>query len=180
MHAAVKRGREDGHLTRDTYDFADAHNVGKYVTGGKFSRADCETMKSRKVLSTRQQEYDRHIQALNESFLQSVKDHLVFDPEKSWKDNMMEYLAHVRYIESRFGEAKGSVLTFGSGDCGQLAHGVERQGDMAVKFPREVKGLNTHHITRLSCGGIHTAALTSVGQVFTWGCTYSRIFSILV
>ena len=170
----LKRTRVDGHLTRDTYDFVDAQSIGKYSEGGQFNRADSNTIQSRRILRTRQQEYDRHIQSLNASYLQSIIEHLKHDPEKIWKDIMMEYLSYARHIEERFGEAKGSVLTFGSGDCGQLAHGVERDGDMIVKFPRQVTGLNAHHVTRLACGGLHSAALTSVGQVFTWGCVSAR------
>ena len=62
------------------------------------------------------------------------------------------------------------VLTFGSGDCGQLAHGVEDDADMMVKYPRVVRSLQNKSIIRVSCGGIHSAAVTTEGEVFTWGC----------
>jgi alpha-tubulin suppressor-like RCC1 family protein len=62
------------------------------------------------------------------------------------------------------------VFTFGSGDCGQLAHGVEEDEDMMVKFPRIVRSLQNKNILRVACGGLHSAAITQDGEVFTWGC----------
>lgn len=35
----------------------------------------------------------------------------------------------------------GEVLTFGSGDCGQLAHGIDNDEDLMVKYPRVVYSL---------------------------------------
>jgi len=35
----------------------------------------------------------------------------------------------------------GECLTFGSGDCGQLAHGIEADEDLMVKYPRIVYSL---------------------------------------
>jgi regulator of chromosome condensation len=62
------------------------------------------------------------------------------------------------------------VLTFGSGDCGQLAHGVEDDADMMVKFPRIVKTLQNKSVIRVACGGLHSVAVTEDGEVYTWGC----------
>lgn len=62
------------------------------------------------------------------------------------------------------------MLTFGSGDCGQLAHGVEEYEDMEVAFPRIVYSLRDKKVCGIACGGIHNAVYTESGQVYTWGC----------
>lgn len=61
-------------------------------------------------------------------------------------------------------------MTFGSGDCGQLGHGVDDDDEMMVKYPRVVSLLAKTPIVRVACGGLHTAALTADGEVYTWGC----------
>ncbi|GMF13870.1 unnamed protein product [Phytophthora lilii] len=83
---------------------------------------------------------------------------------------MREYLVYAREIDAKFGSHAGQVLTFGSGDCGQLGHGVEEDDDLMVKFPRVVRPLLKLKVVRVACGGLHSAAITEAGQVFTWGC----------
>lgn len=39
-----------------------------------------------------------------------------------------------------------------------------------VKFPRVVASLEKLSIVRVGCGGLHSAAITAAGEVFTWGC----------
>jgi len=48
---------------------------------------------------------------------------------------------HVESLEDRYLRIYGEVLTFGSGDCGQLAHGIENDEDLMVKYPRVVHSL---------------------------------------
>jgi len=50
----------------------------------------------------------------------------------------------------------------GQGDVGQLGLGEEV---LEVRFPRVVPGIQQHHVTQVSCGGMHTAALTNTGKV---------------
>ena len=54
-------------------------------------------------------------------------------------------------------------------DTGQLAHGVDSDNDMMVKFPRLVKFFQSKQLSRIACGGLHSVAVTSEGEVFTWG-----------
>lgn len=61
-------------------------------------------------------------------------------------------------------------MTFGSGDCGQLAHGMDSDEDTMVKFPRIVYSLRDKKVCNIACGGLHNAVLTETGQVYTWGC----------
>ena len=62
------------------------------------------------------------------------------------------------------------MLSFGSGDCGQLAHGVDDDDQMIVKRPRVVYSLREKRIATVACGGLHNVAATADGAVFTWGC----------
>jgi len=64
------------------------------------------------------------------------------------------------------------VLSFGSGDCGQLAHSetLEDERDTVVARPRVVLALRDKQIAQLSCGGLHNVACTADGRCYTWGC----------
>ena len=59
---------------------------------------------------------------------------------------------------------KGEVFTWGDNDYGQLGHGDN--DERAV--PTKVASLDGLFIIQISCGYIHTAALTDKGEIFTW------------
>ncbi|KAF0719156.1 Aste57867_1246 [Aphanomyces stellatus] len=60
---------------------------------------------------------------------------------------------------------KGDVYTWGRGDDGRLGH-----GDNGWKFvPRLVEALQNKHIKQVTCGSYHTAAVTTSGDLYTWG-----------
>ncbi|POM68765.1 Regulator of chromosome condensation (RCC1)-like protein [Phytophthora palmivora] len=59
----------------------------------------------------------------------------------------------------------GELYTWGSGEDGRLGHGDMR--DRAV--PRKVMSLLRESVIGASCGGAHTAVLTTKGAVFTFG-----------
>lgn len=61
----------------------------------------------------------------------------------------------------------GTVLTLGQGDVGQLGLGDEI---LERKRPALVKDLEGKDIVQVVCGGMHTVALSSNGELFTWGC----------
>ena len=72
-------------------------------------------------------------------------------------------------------ELSGEVYTWGSGDCDQLGHGKKDEGEeMLAKVPTLVNmrscGIEGESLCAVSCGGLHTAALTSAGLVVSWGC----------
>eukprot|EP01134_Creolimax_fragrantissima_P005172 CFRG5172T1 len=58
----------------------------------------------------------------------------------------------------------GIVMTFGMGDMGQL--GYEAEGR---KKPKIVPALKDIDVVMVECGGMHTAALSIDGKVYTWG-----------
>lgn len=59
----------------------------------------------------------------------------------------------------------GKMYTFGGGEHGQLGH-----GDKVNKVkPTLVHALHDVFISQITCGWSHSVALTSNGQVYTWG-----------
>ncbi|XP_025029589.1 serine/threonine-protein kinase Nek8 isoform X2 [Python bivittatus] len=60
---------------------------------------------------------------------------------------------------------RGIVLTFGSGSSGCLGHGTF----MDVSQPKIVEALLGYEITQAACGASHVLAMSSEGEVFTWG-----------
>jgi len=60
---------------------------------------------------------------------------------------------------------EGEVYTWGRGDDGRLGH-----GDNGWKYvPRLTHSLTGQIITHVTCGSYHTAAVSSNGDLFTWG-----------
>lgn len=56
-------------------------------------------------------------------------------------DAVQDYIDYMKQLEDRYLCSYGEVMTFGSGDCGQLAHGIDEDDDVMVKFPRIVYSL---------------------------------------
>src|SRR6185312_14247919 len=67
----------------------------------------------------------------------------------------------------------GKLYCFGGGEMGQLGIvETKRDGDVvpiARYVPSCVELLSDQHIVGVSCGSFHTAAVTAVGDVFTFG-----------
>jgi len=64
-------------------------------------------------------------------------------------------------------EKSGEVLTIGQGDVGQLGLGDEILERKRPQYIKEVDGIK---FTEITCGGMHSVAVTDDGQVYTWGC----------
>ena len=61
----------------------------------------------------------------------------------------------------------GSVIVFGSGDCGQLGLGEDL---VSCPRPKRHAFFEDKEIISVSAGGLHTLALSRTGKVFSWGC----------
>ncbi|KAF5273445.1 hypothetical protein FQA39_LY07462 [Lamprigera yunnana] len=61
--------------------------------------------------------------------------------------------------------ADNDVYSWGEGDDGKLGHG-SRNG---CERPKLIEALQGYEIVDIACGGAHSAAITSSGQLFTWG-----------
>ena len=60
---------------------------------------------------------------------------------------------------------EGEVYTWGRGDDGRLGH-----GDNGWKYvPRLTHSLTGQIVTHVTCGSYHTAAVSSNGDLYTWG-----------
>lgn len=158
--AGAKRVRADEQLELE-HDAADHR---------KHLKASVTAATSSTPGTTRAKEATRHLAALNRAFAANVRAQWQHNRRGDWLENMREYVAYARDVDARFGAQHGRVLTFGSGDCGQLGHGVEDDDDMMVKFPRPLAPLARLQIVRVACGGLHSAAIAAAGQVYTWGC----------
>ena len=68
--------------------------------------------------------------------------------------------------------SEGELCTFGQGREGQLGHGEYNMGRIGVVrelVPRRVEALVGRCIVQVSCNGRHTAAVTSDGELWTFG-----------
>ncbi|CAH0559020.1 unnamed protein product [Brassicogethes aeneus] len=57
------------------------------------------------------------------------------------------------------------VYSWGEGDDGKLGHGNRT----SYEIPKLVESLQGYEIVDVACGGAHSAAITSSGQLYTWG-----------
>ena len=66
----------------------------------------------------------------------------------------------------------GRVFSWGEGDDGKLGHCSRLSCDK----PRIIEALKSKRVRDISCGSSHSAAITSSGELFTWGCgEYGRL-----
>lgn len=65
------------------------------------------------------------------------------------------------------GRPFGSVIVFGSGDCGQLGLGEDL---VSCPKPKRHPFFEDKEIISVAAGGLHTLALSRSGRVYSWGC----------
>lgn len=66
----------------------------------------------------------------------------------------------------------GKVFSWGEGDDGKLGHGNKVTYDK----PKLIEALKSKRIRDIACGSSHSAAITSGGELFTWGLgEYGRL-----
>ncbi|KAG8176599.1 hypothetical protein JTE90_026848 [Oedothorax gibbosus] len=66
----------------------------------------------------------------------------------------------------------GKVFSWGEGDDGKLGHGNK----ISYERPRLVLGLKSKRIRDIACGSAHSAAISSSGELYTWGLgDYGRL-----
>lgn len=67
---------------------------------------------------------------------------------------------------------EGRVYSWGCGDGGRLGHGDFTSRDE----PTLVQGLVGKQVVHIACGGSYSAAITDIGELYTWGRgTYGRL-----
>jgi len=173
---ASKRGRssEDGQLAREEYEYAAAQDADLWGNPGTFSRASAGTLNNRRKVvakakkANRKGEFVRHVKELNVSFRTWFRAEAARDGGVCLVDASRNFLDYLQQLQDRYLRTDGEVFTFGSGDCGQLAHGDDHTD---VPYPRVVRSLRDLKVCIVSCGGLHNAVVTSGGVVYTWGCS---------
>ena len=173
---AMKRGRTDGQVRKEDYYQAEENNFHMNTQNpGAFNRATPTTLATRRKvvsnISVKKREFLDHIFALNSKFYQWFQKEYAEDSSSDMTDGIQDYISFVKELEDRYLRIYGEVMTFGSGDCGQLAHGVDSDEDLMVRFPRVVYSLREKKVSSISCGGLHNAVCTEDGLVYTWGCS---------
>jgi alpha-tubulin suppressor-like RCC1 family protein len=68
-------------------------------------------------------------------------------------------------IQPDLKSSQGSVLTWGSGESCGLGHSDRRD----KHSPTMVDGLRGKHLLDISCGAMHSVAVTGTGEVYSWG-----------
>jgi regulator of chromosome condensation len=172
-HDTMKRGRLDGGISKEDYERSEASlGTNGNSFGSGFDRASSDVINTRRIAAVGASSplEATHFTALNDAFVATLTSQWAHNKHGDWTENMREYINYARDVTAKFGGRSGQLLTFGSGDCGQLGHGVDEDDDLMVKFPRIVALLQSQKITRVMCGGLHSAAITSDGHVYTWGC----------
>ena len=108
-------------------------------------RATPNTLSSRRIVAAKRidkkLEFVKHMKSLNQSFSTWFRDKTRECPDDIMIEAAQDYIDYANQLQDRYLRTYGEVLTFGSGDCGQLAHGVENDDDLMVKFPRIVYSL---------------------------------------
>ncbi|XP_053688822.1 probable E3 ubiquitin-protein ligase HERC2 isoform X2 [Sabethes cyaneus] len=66
----------------------------------------------------------------------------------------------------------GKVFSWGEGEDGKLGHGNR----LTLEKPKLIESLRTKRIRDIACGSSHSAAITSSGELYTWGLgEYGRL-----
>lgn len=66
----------------------------------------------------------------------------------------------------------GKVFSWGQGEDGELGHGTRATLDR----PRLIEAFRSKRVRDLACGSAHSAAITSGGELYTWGLgQYGRL-----
>lgn len=83
--------------------------------------------------------------------------------------DVMLYVQKAEEIKKKYQPATGDVLTFGSGDFGQLGHPYIEDADNDAMTPRCIMSIRNTKVTSVSCGGLHSLCVNEGGEVLSWG-----------
>lgn len=66
----------------------------------------------------------------------------------------------------------GKVFSWGQGEDGELGHGNR----LSLDRPRPLEAFRSKRVRDIACGSAHSAAITSGGELYTWGLgQYGRL-----
>ncbi|GMH67805.1 hypothetical protein TL16_g04773 [Triparma laevis f. inornata] len=180
-----KRGRTDSGIGKDEYNAVSempsrsppqggrSNFGGVMVNGGGNSNNNSKNSSGRRTVSAKHPlslkgEYLKNLAGLNNTFVQYCSSN---SNSSDFVEAAKDYLSYARDLRATYRDSGlTSILTFGSGDCGQLAHGIDEDDEMIVSKPRKVMTLAHSSVRTVSAGGLHNVACTNSGDVYTWGC----------
>ena len=114
----------------------------------------------------------RFLTRLNANFSEWVARSTRERPLSDWSVGLWDYVAAAKSIDETLALPSGRVFSFGSGDCGQLGHGVEGgMADLCVGRPRLISALEDVEAESVVCGGLHNLIVSKGGRVHSWGCS---------
>uniref|UniRef100_A0A6B2KZA5 RCC1-like domain-containing protein n=1 Tax=Arcella intermedia TaxID=1963864 RepID=A0A6B2KZA5_9EUKA len=100
--------------------------------------------------------------------LMNSKEEIVYSPVKVQIDFIRISQLSCGYSHVAILTTNGEVWTFGNGSYGQLGH-----EDLSnQENPKLVESLCGKNIRSISCGSLHTVAVTDLGNVSTWGSSH--------
>ncbi len=155
-HFIMKRTRaEDGSSSVEGYD-ADFRNAPSSRGGG--------TSDPNNAAPDRKTCYVKQIQAINTAVCDWVAKQVgnKITKEADLSHGVQDAIDSINFIASRYLSPSGSIMSFGSGDCGQAGHGMEEDADLMVPYPRPVASLSQQAVVFVACGGLHNAIVTQV------------------
>jgi Regulator of chromosome condensation (RCC1) repeat len=135
-----------------------------------------EEAQKRQGDARRRKAYEILQRQLNLAFTDHVTQHE--DSSYSFEQEILDYLRFANELEQTFSDVlrppaareqprrAGFVYVVGSGDFGQLGLG-EDVTERKRAFPLDAFGGSP--VVSLACGGMHSAAVTREGAVYTWG-----------
>jgi len=93
--------------------------------------------------------------------------------DETYKPELNQYLSEKQIIDICCGEyhtivltISGEVYSWGNNESGQIGIGSD---DKCVSVPTLLNAFNGEKVKAISCGSIHSLALTESGRVFSWG-----------
>ncbi|KAI5466488.1 putative Ran exchange factor Prp20/Pim1 [Mariannaea sp. PMI_226] len=90
------------------------------------------------------------------------------------KEHAQKYISAADSSTARINQAPTQVLTvlaFGNGESSELGLGVNRTAALSPQMNTylDPNDPSKFHVVQLSCGGMHTIALTADNKILTWG-----------
>lgn len=119
---------------------------------------------------------DNSLQSLNKECASWVSKQLETLSTGNFNDDIItdltfqcqNYLQQASNVDFTYQRPSGDVLSFGMGDCGQLALDQEK---MSAKRPKLVQALHESPVSHVACGGLHNVAVVSeTNTINGWGC----------
>ena len=154
------------------------------VNTGSFPTASRSTIKGRVIHkarrtglpSTLRTAHLQNLHSLNSTFFKTIQETLKPDPSTTTKSKSIaaislcgEFLSYQATLDNAYSPPlTTTLLTFGTGDCGQLGFGIDDDKDLMIKRPRNLHSLSS--TIAVAAGGLHNVAVKDDGSVYTWGC----------